>query len=353
MTAEDQQGRTRRFRALTAPGTPLRNGLDRIVKGRTGGLVVLGLNREVEGLMTGGFHLDAPVTPQNLRELAKLDGAIVLSADLSRIVAAGVQLMPDPGYDTVETGTRHRTADRVSRQTGVPTVSVSASMQVISLFIDGERLSIPDPGAILGRADQGLRTLERYTNRLAEVTDHLSALEIRDQVTVRDVAVVLQRLEMVHRIQDELRDYVIELGTEGRLIDLQIRELESGLDNIAELLIEDYRDEPNGVAFDLTDLSGLSTTDLVDLTTIERAVGFGTTDLEAQLYPRGYRQLSRISSLPRAVAARLLDHFGSLQEIFAASLGDLQAVDGVGLRRARAIRDALAWMAESEFDELA
>ncbi|SDB80219.1 diadenylate cyclase [Raineyella antarctica] len=352
MTSEDNS-RTRRFRALTAPGTPLRHGLDRIVKGRTGALVVLGCTREVEGVMTGGFHLDTPLTPQNLRELAKMDGAIVLSSDLTRIVAAGVQLMPDPTYDTVETGTRHRTADRVSRQTGVPTVSVSASMQMISLFIDGERMMIPEPGAILGRADQALRTLERYTTRLNEVTNQLSALEIRDQVTVRDVGVVLQRLEMVHRIDVELRDYVIELGTEGRLINLQVRELESGLENLTEMLIEDYRDEAAGITFNLEALGSLSTAELVDLTMIERAVGFGTSDLENQLYPRGFRQLFRISSLPKAVAARLLEHFGSLQEIFSASLGDLQAVDGVGLRRARAIRDALAWMAEAEFDELA
>lgn len=352
MTTEDQS-RTRRFRALTAPGTPLRNGLDRIVKGRTGALVVLGCTPEVEQLMTGGFHLDTPLTPQNLRELAKMDGAIVLSSDLNRIVAAGVQLMPDPTYDSVETGTRHRTADRVARQTGVPAVSVSASMQMISLFIDGVRMTLPEPGAILGRADQALRTLERYTVRLNEVTSHLSALEIRDQVTVRDVAIVLQRLEMVHRIDEELQDYVIELGTEGRLINLQVRELESGLDNLTEMLIEDYRDEATGVTFNLEALRTLSTADLVDLTMIERNVGFGTNDLESQMYPRGFRQLFRISSLPKAVAARLLEHFGSLQEIFAASLGDLQAVDGVGLRRARAIRDALAWMAEAEFDELA
>ncbi len=323
------------------------------MKGRTGALVVLGCTPQVEELMTGGFHLDTPLTPQNLRELAKMDGAIVLSSDLTRIVAAGVQLMPDASHDTVETGTRHRTADRVSRQTGVPTVSVSASMQMLSLFIDGERLTLPDPGAILGRADQALRTLERYTKRLNEVANRLSALEIRDQVTVRDVAVVLQRLEMVHRIDEELDGYVIELGTEGRLINLQVRELESGLGNLTEMLVEDYRDEAAGIGFNLDALDRLSTSELVDLAAIAQAVGFGTTDLEAQLYPRGLRQLFRVSSLPKGIAERLLEHFGSLQEVFAASLGDLQAVEGVGLRRARAIRDALAWMAEAEFDELA
>lgn len=351
MTPEDSS-RTQHFRTLTAPGTPLRSGLDRIVSGRTGALIVLGCPAEVEAVMTGGFHLDAPMTPQNLRELAKMDGAIVLSDDVSRIVAAGVQLMPDPVHPTSETGTRHRTADRVSQQTGVPTVTVSSAMGIISLFLDGTRLTLPEPEHILGRADQALRTMERYSNRLNEVTNRLSALEIRDQVTVRDVAMVLQRLEMVHRIDTELREYIIELGTEGRLIQLQAQELESGLDKLAELICEDYRDETNGVTLTLDAMSAMDTAQLVDLTEIAHAVGFGGRDLEAQLYPRGFRQLSRISTLPRPVAARLLEHFGSLQEIFAASLGELQAVEGVGLQRARAIRDALAWMAEAEFDDM-
>lgn len=353
MVKSEDADRRQRFRALTAPGTPVRDGLDRIVSGHTGALIVLGYTDEVDSLMTGGFHLDAPLTPQNLRELAKLDGAIVLSTDLSRIVAAGVQLMPEPTFPTSETGTRHRTADRVSQQARTPTITVSSSMKMISLFMEGERLSLSEPGQILGRADQALRTMEHYTSRLHEVADLLSALEIRDQVSVRDVAVVLQRLEMVRRIDSELRGYVVELGSEGRLINLQAQELESGLEDLADMLVEDYRNEAAGIVFDLDRLGTLDTTELVDLTEIVHAAGFGAQDLESQMYPRGFRQLARISSVPRTISSRLLEHFGSLQEIFAASLGDLQSVEGVGLRRARAIRDALAWIAESEFDERA
>ena len=199
-----------------------------ILRGRTGALVVLGRNRIISRISTGGFALDVVYTPTALRELAKMDGAIIFDWENDRIIRAGVQLMPDANIDTVETGTRHRTADRVSRQSGLPVVSISASMSTIALYLDHRRHLVEHSDQILTRAHQALQTLERYRGRLWEVTTRLSSLEVQDQVTVRDFALVAQRLEMVRRLEEELDTYVVELGSDGRLLTLQLHELRAG-----------------------------------------------------------------------------------------------------------------------------
>jgi diadenylate cyclase len=335
--------------AALAPGTPLREGLERIVRGRTGALVVLGHGREVQALCTGGFVLDVAFTPTALRELAKMDGAIVLDAHGFRIVRAGVQLMPDPSIDTIETGTRHRTADRVARQTGVPVVSVSASMSTIALYVDGHRRLVEHSEQILSRANQALQTLERYRDRLTRLTSRLSALEVQDQVSLRDFAAVSQLIEMVRRLRAELAGYVTELGTDGRLLTLQLHELSAGVDELRELLEKDYRpDGEEGSGLGL--LGSLGTDQLLDLGIVARTVGF-SQPLDARITTRGYRQVAQLNRLPPALGARLIEHFGSLQAVFAASAADLQQVEGVGESRARIIRDGLVRLAESAYAE--
>lgn len=336
------------YLALLAPGTPLRDGFERILRGRTGALVVLGDTPEVLALCTGGFELDVPYTPTSLRELAKMDGGIVMTSDLSRIVRAGVQLMPDPQVETLETGTRHRTADRVSRQTSIPVATVSASMSTIAVFIDGRRRPLGTTDQILSRANQALQTLERYRERLWQVTGRLSNLEIEDQVTIRDVVVVAQRLEMIRRLERELSEYVIELGTDGRLLNLQLHELAAGLDDLGELLELDYR--PEGSELRFAQLSELSTTSLLEPLDVARALGF-LTHLDTKVTTRGHRQLAQINRLPTAYSVRLIEHFGNLQGVFAATTTELQEVEGVGESRARIIREGLTRLAESIYSD--
>jgi diadenylate cyclase len=338
--------------ARMAPGTPLREGFERILRGRTGALVVLGRNRVINAISTGGFALDVPFSPTALRELAKMDGAIVLDVESDRIVSAGVQLMPDPAVDTIETGTRHRTADRVARQSGLPVVSVSSSMSTISLFIDSHRHVFEQSDQILSRANQALQTLERYRARVSEVTNRLSALEVQDQVTVRDVALVAQRLEMVRRLNAELDGYVVELGTDGRLLALQLYELSAGLDDLRELLERDYRPNDEGNGFGFAALLGLDLSELLEPVAVVRAIGFpGHDHLDTKISARGYRQVAQINRLPPGLGVRLIEHFGSLQALFGASTTELQAVDGVGESRARIIRDGLLRLAEAAYDE--
>lgn len=338
--------------AAVAPGTVLRDGLERILRGNTGALVVLGHDKLVESLCTGGFDVNIEFSATRLRELAKMDGAVVVDAGVSRILKAAVQLVPDPSIETLESGTRHRTAERVARQTGYPVVSVSQSMHIIALYVDGRRHVLRTTPELTSQANQAMQTLERYTTRLNEVTGSLSALEIEDLVTVRDVAVVLQRLEMVRRIHAEIAEYVLELGIDGRLLTLQLEELTAGLDDDLHAVVLDYLD-PAGPVADvdgvLTNLSALDATELLDLGHVAKALGFAIVgeSLDASVSPRGLRILGKIPRLPGAIIDRLVEHFGSLQRLLAAGIDDLMAVDGVGELRARTVREGLSRLAES------
>ncbi len=342
--------------AALAPGTELRDGLERILRGRTGALIVIGHDKLVEQVCTGGFPLDIPFSATRLRELAKMDGAIVVDRDVTRVIRAATQLVPDPSIETSESGTRHRTAERVAKQTGFPVVSVSQSMRIIALYVAGRRVVLEDSSAILSRANQALQTLERYKARLDEVTGTLSALEIEDLVTVRDVANVLQRLEMVRRIKDEIADYVVQLGTDGRLLSLQLEELTGGLSDDLDLVVRDYLDDSRagytlGQAID--NLQSIASTELIDPAAGAKALGFSTGGdaLDASVSPLGFRLLAKVPRLPGTIVERVVEHFGGLQKLLAANIDDLMDVDGVGEGRARLVREGLSRLAESSILE--
>ncbi len=331
-----------------APGTVLREGVQRIIRSHRGALIVVGMPAEVQKVTSGGFDIDIKCTSQRLSELAKMDGAIILSEDGGRILRANVHLVPDPSIATDETGTRHRTAERVARQTQQPVISVSESMRIVTLYLDGSKNVLEEVSSLLFRANQALATLERYRMRLDEGSATLSALEIEDNVTVRDVAQVLQRAEMVVRIADEVDEHIVELGTEGRLIQLQLDELMAQVEDERALVVKDYlADRRRKVETVLDELNDLSTEDLLDLDRIARTLAYDVSDLDRGTSPRGYRLLSKIPRLPDAVIDKLVRRFASLQGVMAASLEDLDEVEGVGEARARSIKDGLARLAES------
>ena len=336
--------------ATVAPGTALRDGLERILRGNTGALIVIGWDPVVEGLCTGGFPLEVEFSSTRLRELCKMDGAVVLSSDGLRIVYSATHLMPDPAIHTEESGTRHRTAQRVALQTGYPVISVSQSMRIISLYVGGGRYVLESTGELLSRANQGIATLERYKARLDEVSHALSALEIEDLVTVRDVASVSQRLEMVRRIADEVAGQIVELGTDGRLLSLQLDELMAGVEADRGFIVRDYLPprHPRPSAEVLDELLELSAVDLLDLTQVARASGLPSTPemQESAVSPRGYRLLARVPRISPSVLDHVVEHFGGLQKLLAASVDDLMVIDGVSEGRARSVREGISRLAE-------
>lgn len=208
-----------------APGTALREGLERIQRSHTGALIVLGFSPELQELCSGGFDLDVEFTASRLRELCKMDGAVIIDPTNWRIRKANVQLFPDQSIPTDESGMRHRTAQRTAYQTHLPVLSVSASMRLISIYVGKYHHIVEEPEALLSRANLAVDTLDRYSQRLDEVLQTLTILEMRDSATIRDVATVMQRMEMIRRITSEINEYLEELGSEGRLLALQVDDL--------------------------------------------------------------------------------------------------------------------------------
>ncbi|MCX5043255.1 DNA integrity scanning diadenylate cyclase DisA [Aldersonia sp. NBC_00410] len=340
--------------ARIAPGTNLREGLERILRGRTGALIVLGYDEQVEAMCDGGFELDVEFAPTRLRELSKMDGAVVLSSDGQRILRANVQLVPNPKIPTVESGTRHRAAERTAIETGYPVVSVSQSMSIVSVYVGGTRHVMASSTTILSRANQAVATLERYKARLDEVTRQLSVVEIEDFVTLRDALTVLLRLEMVRRISIEIDHDVLELGTDGRQLALQLEELVGDNETARQLLARDYLagpEPPTTAAVDqtLAALDELTDADLLDPTALANVLGYpGTIEtLDQAMTPRGYRVLTRVPRVRFTQVQSLVGSFGNLQGLLAATAADLQAVEGIGHYWARQIREGLSRLAES------
>lgn len=335
---------------MVAPGTALRDGLERIVRGSTGALIVVGWDPVVQDICSGGFELDAEFSATRVRELAKMDGAIVLDRAASRILRAAVQMVPDPSLPTQESGTRHRTAERVARQSGFPVITVSKSMRTIAVFAAGERYVLQDTAALLARAHQELATLERHKRRLADTTRTLTALEIEDRVTVADIAVVAQQLEIISRVSDEIAGYVVELGTDGGLLGLQLAELTAGMRRERELLVRDYAPgAPGGVAGPGSDeLARLDADCLLDLAAVAVSVGLDPLgDPGQRVGPRGYRLLGQVPRLPQPSADCLVEYFGGLQKLLSASAQDLRQVPGLDHGLAAAARDGLSRVAEA------
>jgi len=339
---------------LVAPGSFLRDGIERIIQARMGALIVIGAGPEVLGVCSGGFLMDAEFTPQRLSELAKMDGAIILSSDCSRLVRANVHLVPDPSIPTSETGTRHRTAERVARQIEVPVITVSEDRSEVAIHVNGSKRAIEPTPRVLARADQALQILERYKARLDAVSGSLSALEVEDLVTVRDVATVLQRAEMVRRISEEIEGYVIELGADGRLVLLQLEELMGGVEDDRRLVAKDYfAESPDWELIDvLSRLAALDDDAVLDLPSVAQVLRLpGHLGLDSAIQPRGFRILHKIPRLPEIVGDHVVDRFSNLQKIMRASESDLVQVEGVGDARARAIKDGLARLAETSILE--
>ncbi|MDQ4069046.1 MAG: DNA integrity scanning diadenylate cyclase DisA [Actinomycetota bacterium] len=335
---------------MVAPGQPLREGLDRILQANMGALIVVGDTPDVLAICSGGFLLDAEFSPQRLSELAKMDGAIILAPDASRIARANVHLVPNPNVPTSETGTRHRTAERVARSIDVPVISVSEDLGVIAVYYGAIKHPLEQSTRLLNRANQALQTLERYKNRLDAVAGTLTALEVENLVTVRDVVTVLQRTEMVRRIAEEIHGYIIEAGTDGRLVRLQLEELMGGVEDDRRLVIQDYShmSETWNLAEAMEALSQLTTEEILDLRAVTSVLHLpaGGAELDFPLQPKGYRLLHRIPRMPEAVIEAIVARFGTLDKILDADVKDLDEVEGVGASRARAIKENLSRIAE-------
>ena len=339
---------------MVAPGTPLRDALDNIIRAKTGSLIVLGDVRKISFLFSGGIRLDTEFAPNMLYELAKMDGAIILNRQATRIHQANVQLMPDPKIESVETGTRHRTAERVAKQTDALAISISQARDLVSIYVDDAKYVLTDIRVLLAKADQALQTLEKYRSRFDQVADNLTSLEFEDAVTLHDVIGALQRAEMVARVAAEIEHYLIELGAEGRLIEMQLEELMTGVSRDRDALIRDYA-PPRGPQPQQVEgkVCMLSADELFEADIISKILGFRkkVKPSEMQLSPRGYRILSKVPRLPATVIEKIVARYGSLKAVLLADEEDLVKIESIGRVRAREIVEGLAQLRELSLAE--
>ncbi|AJS60307.1 DNA integrity scanning diadenylate cyclase DisA [Paenibacillus sp. IHBB 10380] len=337
---------------LVAPGTAFRDGLENVLRAKTGALIVVGYSPEVMEVVDGGFSINCDFSPNYLYELAKMDGAIILSEDLKRILYANTQLIPESSIASSETGIRHRTAERVAKQTDKLVVSISQRRNIITLYQGSIRYSLKEIGVILTKANQAIQTLEKYRSVLNQSLTNLSASEFEELVTIPEVVNVIQRVEMVLRIKTEIKRYITELGNEGRLISMQLDELVSNMEVEAWLLYKDYAkvDDEDKIREIIAGLKRASNDELLDINYIVRLLGYPVSAVsEESIVPRGYRVLNKIPRLPNVIIHNLLERFEQLPHIMMATVDELDEVDGIGEVRARNIKEGLMRLQEQVF----
>jgi diadenylate cyclase len=333
-----------------APGTDLRQAIDDIIRSREGALIVVGDPDALAFLYSGGIRLDQPFTPQLLYELSKMDGAIVIDQNLTKLAYANVQLMPDPTIASNETGTRHRTAERVAKQTGALVISISQQRSTISVYTGPARYQLDSVADLLAKTNQALATLETYRQRLEQVLTRLTALEFQNAVVLDDVLVVLQRAEMTTRMAAEIERDCVELGSEGRLIRMQLSELIGGVPAERAFVVYDYHVEGDGpkAQLALEALHAVPYRQLLDFERLAELLGYprDVNPLDHSVAPRGFRVLSHIPRLPEQVVKQVARDMSGLDSIVRASQRDLEAIAGVGAVRAREIREGLRRLQE-------
>ncbi|MGM9923043.1 MAG: DNA integrity scanning diadenylate cyclase DisA [Bacillus sp. (in: firmicutes)] len=328
---------------LVAPGTPLRDGIDNVLRANTGGLIVVGYNDKVKEIVDGGFKINCPCTPSSLYELAKMDGAIILNETGEKIILANAQLVPDSSIPSRETGMRHRTAERVARETKALVIAISQRRTIITVYQGNFRYSLKDIAVILTKANQAVQTLEKYKVVLQQSVNGLGILEFEDGVSYADLLRVLHRYVMFIRIKNELLSYLNELGVEGRLIRLQMNEVIVSLEEEGELIVKDYM---NGSGTDakeiLVKLKELSYQQFLEDSTLLKALGYnGYVPVDEMVTPRGYRMLHKIPRLPALIIDNLVQSFGDFTSIMNASVEELDEVEGIGEVRAKKIKEGL------------
>ncbi|QQY79444.1 diadenylate cyclase [Keratinibaculum paraultunense] len=328
---------------IVAPGTPLREGLDNIINARMGALIVVGNTKEVLDIVHGGFYINCEYTSSNIYELAKMDGAIILSSDLKRIVYANAQLLPCHHIDSKETGTRHKTAERVAKQTNTLVISISKKRNIITLYKGNYKYILKDINEILNKTNQAVQTLEKYRKTLDQFIYTLTTAEFRNSTTLYDVVKTIQKMEMVLRIGKEIDMYISELGVEGRLLNMQVIELMDGIEKGSINLVRDYVKGKQDYMHVYNKLNNLSSQQLLDLNKIANILGYddGLKTLDIKVNPKGYRILNKLPRIPNYVIENVVDSFDSFQDIINASVNQLNQVEGVGQIRSMSIVEGL------------
>ncbi len=331
---------------LIAPGTVLRKALDDIMRANSGALIVLLDEPEkYEEVIQGGFNINCEFTPEYLYELSKMDGAIVVSEDISRIYRANVHIVTDPKIPTTETGMRHRTAERFAKQLGKVAITVSRRRNVITLFYKNYKYVVNDISFVISKVTQATNTLEKYRKNFDKFLMELDVMELENRTSLSDVTRTMEKGIMVLKISKEIYPFLIELGEEARLAKMQVEELTENVEDILELLIMDYSKEELTKEEASKILENLIDSHALDHLKIARSLNYDVQNTlqldDVAVDARGYRLLKYIAKIPLSVSKKVIETFHDIYHISRATMEELKEVEGIGNKRARAIVDSI------------
>jgi diadenylate cyclase len=309
--------------------------LENVLAAKTGALIVFGDHDKVKAISDGGFYINESFMPAKLYELAKMDGAIILNEEGDYIAYANTHLNPDSNIETSETGIRHRTAERVAKQTGLLVISISQRRDLITLYTKEGKYALPDVNQLISKANQAIQTIEKYQKSFETSLEMLNSLELEDLVSLNDVCIAIQHGELLKKMGREVDRYVVELGNEGTLISTQLEQLIGDLEDELQNIKKDYAVGKLENDYDQNYF--------VDLTEISRHLGYySEVDvLDAPVFTRGYRLLSKVKRIPDFVIDNVINHFEDFHSILEADMDQLDEVEGVGAIRARNIIEGL------------
>ena len=332
---------------LTAPGQPLRSALDMIIAGHLGALICVGDSDHVLAAGNDGFPLNISFTSNRLFELSKMDGAIVIDGSLSQILRANFHLNPDPSLATSETGMRHRTAARMSVLTDAIVISVSERRSVVNVYVHGKSFQLQSVAEVMGSVNQLMATLQTTRASLDRSLLRLSTLELDNYATLADIAGIFSNFELLQQAKDGLRLCIEKLGSEGKLVRLQLEQLAGeNMDDEYNLMIRDYAldsSEENAVRI-RERFSEMDPRELTNPKRVAEVLGYTGLDEDSVMTPLGLRTLNRISVVREGVAERIVDEYGSLQELLGDIEKDPERLGDFGVNNPNILADSLTRM---------
>ena len=322
------------------PGQHLRIGVDLIADKKAGALIVIGSTPKLDKISSGGIILnDCIYSPEMLSELSKMDGAIIVDDQVTKILKANVHLNPSDSIQTTQTGTRHRTAERTSATTGLTVIAVSEETSLIKVFENFKTIELEESSAILGKVNESLQSVDRMRRRFDDAVTTLGELEIENTLTNQEVLEVIQRGELLTRLANQVKSEASKLGKDAGLIMIQIDSLESGVLNTLNLVLKDHlpvRKFRTTVKAN-SEISKLSYDELNAIEHLGNVLS--KLPLDDISVSKGYRVLARLPNLPENLHDQIIQKFKTLPKLLTASPEKLYEVEGIGRSRAQQLRD--------------
>ncbi|CAM3171082.1 DNA integrity scanning diadenylate cyclase DisA [Streptobacillus felis] len=317
---------------IVAPGQPLRTAIEKIQEASLGGLIILASIDEMKEYIDGGFKLDTSFTPQKVYELAKMDGAVLISEDLKIIHGANIQLQPDKNIETNESGTRHRTADRIAKLTGNIVITISERRKRITVSKGEFKHTLELIGDLLIKSSQAINSLEKYAVSVNKYMEDLTISEFENTVLLEEIITGLRHYYLMFTMDKEVRQYIMELGSEGRLVELQHHEIMANQKNNLIDFIKDYNRKHKSAEKIFVDLMELSKDDIRDDVKLAKVLGYDLKQdlIDENLFPRGYRILNTANKLTKKDVENLVDNFKNLSELLNANYDEIYSIKGMG-----------------------